>query len=268
MGPTRLTGPRDWCENIPGTIEILWNVVNFSEAQWAAIVVIFVWTGFVRSGIGFGGAALGLPLLLLVEEAPLFFLPIIGIHLLVFTSLTAGGRLRNIDWRFVRGSMGWMIVPKIAGVVGLLSLPTRWMVVFVFSVTAAYAISWIARREIRSESVWLDRLLLVVGGYISGASLVGAPLIAAVAIHKVDLKRYRDTLFVLWFLLVTIKMTAFKIAGVDLQWQAALMLLGPAAVGHVIGLRFHDRLVGQSAGQVKRWLGVGLLAVSAIGLLL
>ena len=124
MGPTRLTGPRDWCENIPGTIEILWNVVNFSEAQWAAIVVIFVWTGFVRSGIGFGGAALGLPLLLLVEEAPLFFLPIIGIHLLVFTSLTAGGRLRNIDWRFVRGSMGWMIVPKIA-VMANMGAPAR-----------------------------------------------------------------------------------------------------------------------------------------------
>jgi len=241
--------------------------VEFSTTQWVAIVSIFAWTGFVRTGIGFGGAALGLPLLLLVENAPLVFLPVIGIHLLVFTSLTAGGRLRNIDWAFVRRSMGWMIVPKIIGVIGLLSLPTRWLVIFVFSITAAYAVSWIAQREIRSGSAWFDRVLLVIGGYISGASLVGAPLIAAVAIREVELRRYRDTLFVLWFLLVVIKMSGFALAGVDLQVEMALWLLAPAAVGHVIGLRFHERMISSNAAQVKRWLGSGLLIVSAMGLM-
>lgn len=241
--------------------------MEFSTTQWLAIVSIFTWTGFVRTGIGFGGAALGLPLLLLVENAPLVFLPVIGIHLLVFTSLTAGGRLRNIDWDFVRRSMGWMIVPKIIGVIGLLSLPTRWLVIFVFSITAAYAVSWIAQREIRSSSAWFDRVLLVIGGYVSGASLVGAPLIAAVAIREVELTRYRDTLFVLWFLLVVIKMTGFALAGVDLQVEMALWLLAPAALGHVIGLRFHERMISGNAAQVKRWLGSGLLIVSAMGLL-
>ncbi|HEB77438.1 MAG TPA: sulfite exporter TauE/SafE family protein, partial [Methylothermaceae bacterium] len=65
--------------------------MDFTAGQWAAILLIFLWSGFVRTGIGFGGAALGLPLLLLVEDEPLLWLPIIGIHLLVFTSLTAGG---------------------------------------------------------------------------------------------------------------------------------------------------------------------------------
>ncbi len=242
-------------------------MVEFSITQWVVIVSIFAWTGFVRTGIGFGGAALGLPLLLLVENAPLVFLPVIGIHLLVFTSLTAGGRLQNIDWGFVRRSMGWMIVPKIIGVIGLLSLPTRWLVVFVFSITAAYAVSWIAQREIRSTSVWFDRVLLVIGGYVSGASLVGAPLIAAVAIREVELRRYRDTLFVLWFLLVIIKMSGFALAGVDLQVEMALWLLAPAAVGHMIGLRFHERMISSNSAQVKRWLGSGLLLVSTMGLL-
>ncbi len=242
-------------------------MVEFSITQWVVIVSIFAWTGFVRTGIGFGGAALGLPLLLLVENAPLVFLPVIGIHLLVFTSLTAGGRLQNIDWGFVRRSMGWMIVPKIIGVIGLLSLPTRWLVVFVFSITAAYAVSWIAQREIRSTSVWFDRVLLVIGGYVSGASLVGAPLIAAVAIREVELRRYRDTLFVLWFLLVIIKMSGFALAGVDLQVEMALWLLAPAAVGHMIGLRFHERMISSKSAQVKRWLGSGLLLVSTMGLL-
>lgn len=241
--------------------------MEFSTAQWFAVLTIFVWTGFVRSGIGFGGAAMGLPLLLLVEDAPLVFLPVIGIHLLVFTTLTAGGRLRNIDWGFVRRSMGWMILPKIAGVIGLLSLPTRWMVIFVFSITAAYAVSWVAQHEIRSRSAWFDRVLLVIGGYVSGASLVGAPLIAAVAIREVELTRYRDTLFVLWFLLVAIKMSAFAVVGVDLQLELALWLLAPAAIGHVIGLRFHEHMISSNAAQVKRLLGAGLLVVSAAGLL-
>lgn len=242
-------------------------MMDLTTEQWLAVVLIFLWSGFVRSGIGFGGAALGLPLLLLVKDEPLLFLPIIGIHLLIFTTLTAGGRLKHIDWGFVKQAMSWMIVPKIIGVIGLLSLPTSWMVIFVFSISAAYAISWIVQRPVQVHSPWLDRGLLLIGGYVSGASLVGAPLIASVAIRKVPLDAYRDTLFVLWFLLVTIKMGAFVAVGVDLQWQWALWLLAPTAVGHVIGLRFHDRLVKQDSKQVRRWLGAGLLAVSAAGLL-
>jgi uncharacterized membrane protein YfcA len=241
--------------------------MDFSGPQLAAIGLIFVWTGFVRSGIGFGGAALGLPMLLLIEDAPLFFLPIIALHLITFTVITSGGRLGNIDWAFVKRAMGWMIVPKIVGVIGLLSLPTDWMVIFVFAVTAFYAVTWILQREIRSQSVWVDRLLLLAGGYVSGASLVGAPLIAAVAVRHVALTRYRDTLFVLWFLLVVIKLGALLLAGVDPQWRWALALLLPAAVGHWIGLRFHEQLVHGDPSRVKRVLGMVLFAVSASGLL-
>jgi uncharacterized membrane protein YfcA len=240
--------------------------MEFSPAETLVIALIFVWTGFVRSGIGFGGAALGLPMLLLVADAPLFFLPIIALHLMVFTVITSGGRLGNIDWAFVRRAMGWMIVPKIIGVIGLLSLPTDWMVVFVFAITAFYAVNWILQREIRSHSAWVDRLLLLTGGYVSGASLVGAPLIAAVAIRHVALVRYRDTLFVLWFLLVVIKLGALLAAGVDPQWQWALALLAPAAVGHVIGLRFHQHLVHGNPAKVKRLLGSLLLIVSGSGI--
>lgn len=240
--------------------------MEFSNGEWLAIILIFVWSGFVRTGIGFGGAALGLPLLLLVRDDPLLFLPIIGTHLLIFTTLTAAKRLRHIDWGFVKRSMGWMIVPKLAGVIGLLSLPGSWMAVFVFAISAFYALSWILQREIHSKSPWVDRGLLLAGGYVSGASLVGAPLIAAVAIRHVPLNAYRDTLFVLWFLLVTIKMSAFLLAGVEMHFVAALWLALPAAVGHVIGLRFHQVLIGGDADKVRRWLGVGLLLVSVAGL--
>ncbi len=240
--------------------------MDFSVGQWAAIVLIFLWSGFVRTGIGFGGAALGLPLLLLVEDEPLLWLPIIGLHLLFFTSITAGGRLHHIDWGFVRWSMGWMIVPKLAGVIGLLSLPTDWMVIFVFAISSVYAVSWIVQRQIALDAPWFDRLLLVLGGYVSGASLVGAPLIAAVAIRRVPMTRYRDTLFVLWFLLVCIKMTAFLAVGVELHVGWAALLLLPAGVGHLLGLRAHQHLVHGDARRTRRVLGIGLLAVSLAGL--
>lgn len=241
--------------------------MDFTLGQWLAAIVIFIWSGFVRSGIGFGGAALGLPLLLLVQDDPLLFLPIIGWHLLFFTSITAGGRLKNIDWGFVKRSMGWMIIPKLIGVIGLLALPTHWMVIFVFAISAAYAVSWVSQTRLPFHSPWLDRFFLLIGGYVSGASLVGAPLIASVAIRHVPLTAYRDTLFALWFILVVIKLGALMAVGIDMQFEWALVFLAPAAIGHVIGLRLHDQLVKQDSTKVQRWLGAGLLVVSAAGLL-
>ena len=43
--------------------------------QYLTIALLFVWGGFVRSGLGFGGAVLTLPFLLLVHNEPLVFLP-------------------------------------------------------------------------------------------------------------------------------------------------------------------------------------------------
>ena len=57
---------------------------EFSQAQIILIGLIFMWTGFVRTGLGFGGAALGLPLLLFIHNQPIDWLPIIGAHLLFF----------------------------------------------------------------------------------------------------------------------------------------------------------------------------------------
>ena len=55
--------------------------------QYAAIGLIFVWSGFVRSGLGFGGAVLALPFLLLIVNDPLVFLPVIAAHLIFFSTL-------------------------------------------------------------------------------------------------------------------------------------------------------------------------------------
>jgi uncharacterized membrane protein YfcA len=240
--------------------------MDFSTTQLIAISVIFVWSGFVRAGLGFGGAALALPLLLIVLDQPLFFLPIIATHLLIFSSITAGRGLKNIDRAFLKESLRWMIIPKLAGVIGLLSLPNDWMVWIIYAITGFYAITWIIKWEIRSQSPWVDRLLFIIGGYFSGVSLIGAPLIVAVAVRKMAIDAYRDTLFVLWFILVVIKMLAFAIAGVDLQWQWSLMLLLPTTLGHLMGLRFHQQMLKRDPQVVRQWLGACLLGIIGMAL--
>ncbi|RMH10675.1 MAG: sulfite exporter TauE/SafE family protein, partial [Gammaproteobacteria bacterium] len=161
--------------------------------QYLCIGLIFVWTGFVRAGLGFGGAALGLPLLLLVVDSPIVFLPLIGVHLLVFTALTVRTSWGQIDWKFLGWALKIMIIPKLLGVFGLLNLPNEWMTLIVYVVALIYGLSYITGRSFTSHSRWVDVLLLVVGAYISGTSLIGAPLIVAVFARHVDRSCLRDT---------------------------------------------------------------------------
>ncbi len=239
---------------------------EFSTLQWLAVVGIFVFTGFIRTAIGFGGAALGLPLLLLVKPDPLIFLPVIGIHLLVFTSLTLYKRLKNVDWGWIRKGIRIMLIPKIVGILGLLSLPPTLMTLIVFGITLSYGLMYVAGKNFHSNSPWVDRGLLLLGGYVSGTSLVGAPLIAAVYARHVEKTRLRDTLFVLWIILVSIKLAAFIISGIDLQLSYTFWLLPAAGIGHVAGLKIHDRLMRGDETQFRRWIGSMLVIVTLIGL--
>lgn len=250
---------------------------DLSSYQYLLIGLIFIWSGFVRSGLGFGGAVLSLPFLLLVHNDPLVFLPIIAVHLLIFSSLTLamnnrGGRAierprsGTVDWRYLGHMLSIMIVPKMIGVLGLLTLPANIMSAVIFVIVSLYALSYVFNRPFRSNSKIVDNLFLMLGGYISGTSLIGAPLIIAVAAQHVARAQLRDTLFALWFILVAIKMAAFVYAGVDLQLIHHLWLLPVAAAGHVIGLRFHERILRAESSVFFRVLGTVLLVVSGVGL--
>ena len=238
----------------------------FSTPQFIAIGLIFIWTGFVRTGIGFGGAALGLPLLLLVDDKPLVYLPIIGTHLLFFTFLTLSSRSHNINWSVVAKVMAIIILPKIAGLVGLFNFPTYWLVIAVFCITLFYGFTWLVNYHIKSQSKLIDFILLIIGGYVSGTSLIGAPLIVAVVAKYVNKEQLRETLFVIWIFLVALKMSAFVVYDVELQWQFSLALLPLVAIGHFIGLRTHDYLVKTDSTTFHRFLGGALIIVSVAGL--
>ena len=239
---------------------------DLTQSQFIAIALIFIWSGFVRSGLGFGGAALALPLLLHVHDKPLVFLPIVGTHLLIFTTFTMVSRLHNVNWSVLSKSLAIIIVPKIAGLIGLLSLPNDWLVILVFGITLFYGGTWLFKYTIRSQSKTVDVILLTIGGYISGTSLIGAPLIVAVIARYVSKIQLRDTLFVLWIVLVILKMGAFVAYEVDLQWEFSLILIPFAWIGHYIGLRAHEYLVSSNSGLFHQVLGGALITVSLIGL--
>ena len=237
----------------------------FSSLELAIISLIFVWIGFVRTGLGFGGAVLGLPLLMLVGGSPIDWLPIIGIHLLFFSAIALVNALKTIDWSYLKKSLPWILPSKIIGVIGLISLPPTVMTLIVYSITFFYALTWVMNFNIASREGWVSRVLLILGGYISGSSLNGAPLLVAVYMQNIDIKKLRNTLFVLWFLLVTIKMGAFVIVDVYINWQFSLMLIPVAALGHFIGLKVHDRII-ENDTQFKRWMGGVLILICLAGL--
>jgi len=245
--------------------------------QLGLVFIIFIWSGFVRTGLGFGGAMMSLPLLLLVDDRPLVYLPIIAAHLLIFSTLTvwqnnrksstiSTEKVSTVDWAYLKKSMKIMIIPELLGVAGLLTIPANIMSIIIFTIISAYSVSYILNRPFKSSHPITDGIFLAVGAYISGTSLIGAPLIMTVYMAHVAREKLRDTLFVLWFILVSIKMCAFLIAGVDLQLAAHLWLLPATAIGHYFGLKFHTRLLKADPVVFYRVIGSTLLIVSAFGL--
>lgn len=248
-------------------LELLTNstlLSEFTQQQLFASVIIFIWTGFVRSGLGFGGSALGLPLMLMVDDSPLFWLPVIGLHLLFFTSVTIYKRLKNVDWAYTKKALKYILPAKIIGVFGLLNLPNDWLVIIIYLITFLYASMWLANIQIKSKSGWGDKALLGLGGYVSGTSLTGAPLIVAVFMQHVKKTQLRDTLFAMWFMLVTIKMSTFALFSVDLQFFSALVLIPAAWIGHLIGLKAHQ-LILQNDQLFRRITGALLMIICIIG---
>jgi uncharacterized membrane protein YfcA len=160
----------------------------------------------------------------------------------------------------------WIIPPTLVGVFGLIALPDRVMIVFVYSITIFYSIVWIFNQKITSHRPWVDKLLLIFGGYVAGTSLTGAPLIVAVFMRHVARQYLRNTLFVLWFILVSIKMLTFVAMDVRIDWQLSVLLIPVAAIGHVIGLKLHDKIIANDQ-QFKKWIGSALLLISSFGLL-
>jgi len=234
--------------------------------QWVAVGVCFVWSGFVRSGLGFGGAALTLPMLLMINNDPLFYLPAICWQLLFFSLLTVVTRWSNVDWQHVRHLCLLLCVPFLIGLFGLLNLSGSILSLFVYGTTLIYGCVYTLDRLMVSNSRYMDALCVLGGGYVSGVSLVGAPLIIAYSSRHLPASKLRDTLFVIWIILVVFKLSAFVATGVNLQWPLTLYTFPLVALGHWLGLQVHRRLLAGNQKYFHRGIGAGLVVVSILGL--
>jgi hypothetical protein len=90
--------------------------------------------------------------------------------------------------------------------------------------------------------------------------------VIAVAMRHIKPHEFRNTLFVIWWILVSIKLCAFVIANIDIQLLNALWLLPFAGVGHLIGHRFHQQLLLRDSASFYRILGWILLGTAMVGI--
>ena len=241
--------------------------ISFEYWQIVAIFLIFCWGGFVRSGIGFGGAALTLPLLLLVHQEPLFFLPIIGAHLIFFGVISLFREFHLVDWSYLRKLLSVITIPKMIGVFGLLQLPNNLLLIIIYGVSFYFSLGYLLKRYKHNKSKVAEYCTLMLGGYVSGTALSGAPAIVPIAAKYVSKEQLRSTLFVLWLILVLVKLGAFYITGLSFQFQHHLWLLPAATIGHFIGLRFNRWLRNLHDDVFYLIIGVMLLLLSALGML-
>lgn len=239
-----------------------------SLATWQlfAIGACFVWSGFVRSGLGFGGAALTLPLLLIIHNDALLYLPAICWQLLFFSLLTVATRLSNVNWRYLAKLTLLLAVPFGAGLFGLLNLSATVLSLFVYVMTLFYGLTYAMNKVMVSRNRLMNAVCVIGGGYVSGVSLMGAPLIVAFSTHRLPSHQLRDTLFVMWVVLVIGKLGTFAFAGIDMQWMLSAVTFPLTGLGHWMGLRLHQSLVTGERKQFNRVIGSGLCMVSILGL--
>lgn len=241
-------------------------MAELSQIQWVLLGLIFVWSGFVRTGIGFGGGALALPLMLFILPNPVILLPIIAWHFIFFSILTLFTHKGDVDWRYMLYSQLFIAVPALMGIFGLLNLSPRLLTIIVYMITLSYGISYLLQLKMSGGNKVTDALLLIIGGYVSGTSMTGAPVLAAVYTRNVPLEKLRNTLFMSFLAIVIVKMTAFKLSGVELQFRYALLLLPVAAVGHFIGYYVHDWIMKNDARLFMRLIGLALTLITLTGL--
>ncbi|MFH0776575.1 MAG: TSUP family transporter [Patescibacteria group bacterium] len=238
--------------------------MNFEPATLAFLFGCFVWSGFTRTGFGFGANALMLPIALLVVPQPLVIIPVVAAQAIIFCGFEAGRNFWRIDWKTLGQIFLITILPFFAGLYGLIKFPDRVLVIGIYLVTLLYATSYIFNLKIKKGSKIVDIFSLILGGYVTGFSLSGGPPIVAVALKKIPKNLFRNSMLAFWTLVGSIKLSALALAGVDLQTGLFVFTLPAVLIGHLIGLRFHDRILHSQ--KFYHWLGSVLLVVAIIGI--
>ena len=67
-------------------------------------------------------------------------------------------------------------------------------------------------------------------------------------------------------MLVIVKLTTLAAAGVSFQLPLTGITLPFAALGHVLGMRMHQKILAGGRQSLQRVIGAGLCLVSALGI--
>ena len=126
------------------------------------------------------------PIALLAIDSIIYLVPIVGIQVIIFSSLTllAGG-YKNVDWPNTIKLILAILPMYLVGVFGLMQFPDFWLLTVTYGFVLFYSVSYIMQWTIKS-SPWLNVPLIIVGAYITGLSLSGSPIIAAVALQYLN----------------------------------------------------------------------------------
>ena len=70
----------------------------------------------------------------------------------------------SIDWGYLKYSLKIMMVPKLIGVLGLVTLPTQVMSTIVLAIVVVYSIGYILNKPFKSKTLtWMRSFLRLVG---------------------------------------------------------------------------------------------------------
>jgi len=241
--------------------------MTFDTLTIVVLFLCFIWSGFLRTGLGVGATVLMLPFALLVVNSPLIILPVITTQSVILSSVTVLQNFQNVSWRQVGVFLGITATPFSVGLYGLILLPEKWLMLLVYSITFVYALSYIFQVRVNEKSTGLDLFALIIGGYINGLSFTGGPPIAAVMSKHVPKQQFRDTFLAMMILIATIKLSTFYWVGVNLQLQLQVMMIPAVLIGHVLGLRFHRYFVTTDERVFYRWLGVVIFVATLVGII-
>ena len=239
--------------------------MHFDVFILAFLFLCFIWSGFVRTGFGFGGNALMLPIALLVISDPLVIIPVTAVQAMLFSGFEVARNFKKVDWKKV-GIIFLIISPAFAaGLYGLINLPDRVLTLAIYAITIAYGLSYIFQIKVRLNCKLLDLGSLLLGGYITGFALSGSPPIVAVAMKYIPKNLLRNSLLTFWILVGATKLITLGLAQIDLQLFLNIFSLPAVILGHYLGLKFHDHIL--KSQKFYRLLGGVLLFISIIGIL-
>ena len=241
-------------------------MTDLTVVQMISLMLVFVWSGFVRAGLGFGGAALALPFALIVVESGQVAPPLLLMQLILFSGLHTVQHWDNVDRRYLGCLAALLVLPVLAGVYSLIKLPNHGLMTLVYLFVLGIAIQYIVQMEFKTVSRAVDGVLLMLEGYVLGSTTAGDPPIVAVSMRYVHPSQVRDTLLCLWLIFAALNLVVLIRAEVDLQWRAQVWLLPATVVGHLIGDRVHGRLIAMQNAVFDRVLGVALFLVTILGL--